>query len=234
VVCDAGVGLTPEVDGRTLHVSAGGLSNGLVLLRDDETGTYWNSFTGEGLAGPLAGKTMETFSLKRMRVGEAREKFTRVELLRSPISAYGRVWSRAVNGLTKGPEGFMPFFFRKSFDRQDPRREELELGLGVVAGGQARFYPASELAKRDTPFVDELGGTALVVDHDEQGLGRVEALGSADAPFEVWGRWYGFSVSFPACDVWTAPTVATAATPPELEPASDRAMAMLRAPCDSR
>jgi hypothetical protein len=234
VVCDAGVGLTPEVDGRTLHVSAGGLSNGLVLLRDDETGSYWNSFTGEALAGPLAGKSMPAFSLKRMRVSEARATRPGLEIMRSPISTYGRMWSRSVTGLMHTTNGFMPFYFRKSFDKQDARRDEFELGLGVVAGGQARFYPASELAKRTTPFVDELGGVALVVDHDEQGLGRVETLGNSDAAFEVWGRWYGFSVTFPKCDIWSAPTVAHGESPTDLDPVAGRSMALLRAPCDSR
>jgi len=179
VVCDSGVAFLPEVDGRQLHLSAGGLSNGVVILRDDETGSYWNAFTGEAVVGPLAGKSMEVFSLKRMRAGEARATRPDLVVLRAPTSAYGRVWSSLVNRLTRTPEGYMPSFFRKSFDREreDPRRRELELGLGVVAGGKARFYPASELAKRDTPFVDELGGVAIVVDHDEQGLGRVEAVG---------------------------------------------------------
>lgn len=236
VVCDSGVGLDPEVDGRPLHLSAGGLSNGVVILRDDETGSYWNSFTGEAVIGPLAGRSMEVFSLKRMRAGEARATHPDLVLLRAPTSLYGRVWSSLVSSLTRTPEGYMPAFFRKSFDREreDPRRRELELGLGVVAGGRARFYPASELMKRDSPFVDELGGVAIVVDHDEHGLGHVEPVGQVDPPFEVWGRWYGFSASFPACDVWTAPTLASGPAPALLDPPADRSMAMLRAPCDSR
>jgi uncharacterized protein DUF3179 len=236
VVCDSGVGLLPMVDGRRLHVSAGGLSNGVVMLRDDETGSYWNSLTGEAQIGPLSGKSMEIFGLKRMRAGEARATRPDLVVLRAPTSAYGRVWSTLVNSLTRTPEGYMPSFFRKSFDkeREDPRRRELELGLGVVSGGKARFYPASELAKRESPFVDELGGTAIVVDHDAHGLGHVEPIGQADAPFEVWGRWYGFSSSFPACDVWTAPTLASGPAPALLDSPADRSMAMLRAPCESR
>jgi hypothetical protein len=235
VVCDSGVGIDPVVDGRRLHVSAGGLSNGVVILRDDETGSYWNAFTGEAVIGPLAGKSMEVFSLKRMRAGDARATRPGLVVMRAPTSAYGRVWSRLVSSLTRTPDGYMPAFFRKSFDkeREDPRRRELELGLGVVAGGRARFYPASELAKRDSPFVDELGGVAIVVDHDEHGLGRVEPVGQVEPPFEVWGRWYGFSSSFPACEVWTAPTLASGPSPSQLD-SPDRSMAMLRAPCDSR
>ena len=42
-MCNTGVGLTPIVDGTLHHFSAGGLCDGLVLLIDDETRTYWEA-----------------------------------------------------------------------------------------------------------------------------------------------------------------------------------------------
>ncbi len=55
VICNTGVGMTPVVDGAVHHFSAGGLYDGLVLLIDDETGTYWTTspaprFTGRSKA----------------------------------------------------------------------------------------------------------------------------------------------------------------------------------------
>ena len=108
VVCDSAVALTPVVDGRVLHVSAGGLSNGVVLLRDDETGTYWNIFTGEGLAGPLAGRTMATLPVARMRVAEARATRPELELVRADTSAWGRLWTRAVESYARTTEATCP------------------------------------------------------------------------------------------------------------------------------
>lgn len=43
VICNTGVAMTPLLDGAVHHFSAGGLYNGLVLLVDDETGTYWTT-----------------------------------------------------------------------------------------------------------------------------------------------------------------------------------------------
>jgi len=55
VVCNTGVGLTPQIGEQVHHFSAGGLYNGLVLLIDDETRTYWDHITGEAVHGPLSG-----------------------------------------------------------------------------------------------------------------------------------------------------------------------------------
>ena len=43
------------VDETLFHFSAGGLFNGLVLLIDDETRTYWDHITGEAVHGPRTG-----------------------------------------------------------------------------------------------------------------------------------------------------------------------------------
>src|SRR6185436_546369 len=70
VVCDVAMAVTPVVDGVLLHLSAGGLSNGVMLARDDETGTYWD-ITGEAVAGPLAGKQLSTWPIERTNVRAA-------------------------------------------------------------------------------------------------------------------------------------------------------------------
>lgn len=230
VVCESAVALTPVVDGRALHVSAGGLSNGVMLMRDDETGTYWNFFTGEGLTGPLAGRSMETIPVVRMRLAEARATRPQLELVRAGTSLYGRLWSRGVASITRTPSGYMPGFFLRSFDHHDERRVELELGLGVVADGCARFYPACEIAKRGGPFLDRVGATTVRVAPDAQGVARAELVDAGTEPFYVWGRWYGFAASFPGCDVWSA-SVPAQATAAEVAPDP---VAGLRAPAAGR
>jgi hypothetical protein len=64
VVFDAGSGtgavFSREVEGRVLNfklATPGGLSD--ARLVDDETGTIWAAFTGQGLEGPLAGVQLE-------------------------------------------------------------------------------------------------------------------------------------------------------------------------------
>jgi hypothetical protein len=213
VVCDAGMGLTPLVDGRLLHLSAGGLSNGVVIARDDETGTYWNCFTGEGLAGPLAGRLLETWPIERSRAAAAIEAAPELPLARSSqIGVHGRIWSWMVTSVARGDDGHMPGFFRKTLPPADQRRPELELGLGVVIDGVARFYPATELDGLDADELDDaLAGRQIAVgrSHDEATWDARTADGAR--PFQVWGRWYGFAATFPGCDVYSssAPTLAS-------------------------
>jgi hypothetical protein len=205
VVCDSGMGITPIVDGRTLHVSAGGLSNGVVLARDDETGTFWSLFTGEALAGPLAGKQMEVWPIERTSVQAALKSEPDLAVVRSQISAFGRNWSRWVTHITRDDEGYMPFFFRRSLSPADERRGELDLGLGVVIDGEARFYPAAELAQmKDDAFEDSLGATTLAIQRSGDGRTWDARRSDGTRVFQVWGRWYGFAGTFPKCELFAA------------------------------
>ncbi|MGB1288890.1 MAG: hypothetical protein ACPG7F_20320, partial [Aggregatilineales bacterium] len=47
--------MMPIIDGKVHHFHAGGLYNGLILLRDAETGSYWDHITGEAVYGALKG-----------------------------------------------------------------------------------------------------------------------------------------------------------------------------------
>lgn len=56
VMCHAGVQLNPRVGDQLLTLELGGLYNGMAILKDVETGTYWELMTGTGLHGPLQGQ----------------------------------------------------------------------------------------------------------------------------------------------------------------------------------
>src|ERR1022692_3285305 len=50
------------MDGRELHFHLAGINNQNFLMRDEETGTYWQQITGEAIAGPLKGQRLELIS----------------------------------------------------------------------------------------------------------------------------------------------------------------------------
>lgn len=64
MVCHAGVGLHPRVDGQTLNFSCGGIYRGRSLLIDDESESYWD---------PLAGEYLDSKGPRRARTGGAHE-----------------------------------------------------------------------------------------------------------------------------------------------------------------
>ena len=47
-----------EVDGLRLTFHLAGINNQNFLMRDEETGTYWQQISGRAVSGPLAGRTL--------------------------------------------------------------------------------------------------------------------------------------------------------------------------------
>jgi hypothetical protein len=51
-----------DVDGLTLTFHLAGINNQNFLMRDEETGTYWQQISGAAISGPLAGKHLTLVS----------------------------------------------------------------------------------------------------------------------------------------------------------------------------
>ena len=60
--------MTPSIDGVTHTFAEHGLYDGLFLMRDEETGTFWDHLTGEAVYGPGVGTTLEIANLLHSRV----------------------------------------------------------------------------------------------------------------------------------------------------------------------
>ena len=46
------------VNGRVLHFHLAGINNQNFIMRDEETGSWWQQVTGEAIQGPLKGQTL--------------------------------------------------------------------------------------------------------------------------------------------------------------------------------
>ena len=47
------------VDGRVLHFHLAGINNQNFIMRDEETGSWWQQITGEAILGPLKGTRLK-------------------------------------------------------------------------------------------------------------------------------------------------------------------------------
>ena len=155
------------VDGEIHHFSAGGLYNGLVLLIDDETLTYWDHMTGEALHGPLAGRVLPRWSLQHTTVGAALENDPSLQVLRPRPASLVALLMRWLHRSTIGKKGFLPPGFRKTMAEVDPRMPEMEQGLGVMSDGQARFFATRDIG-------DGIDGSREVIERDFKGVPRDE------------------------------------------------------------
>lgn len=116
MVCNSGVGLTPTLDSTEHHFSAGGLYDGLVLLIDDETESYWDHITGEAVHGPLAGRKLEIWPLEYTTAGSADPELPIAKVpLMSPVAVAMRLATRKT-----GASGTFPPMFKGTMAPVDP------------------------------------------------------------------------------------------------------------------
>ena len=207
-MCNSGVGLTPTVDSRVHHFSAGGLYNGLVLLIDDESKTYWDHITGAAVHGPLTGAQLDQWGIQMTTAGALKEqepKRQESDLL--VYRSHPSLWSRALGWFMNLPflSAKFPPGFRRTMSDVDTRLDEMSIGLGVVTRSTQRFYPKDRIGVEiGAGIEDEIDGRELRVQ-----IGELDAVPSAvwsdgTRPLQLFSRWYGFSLTYPGCEVYSA------------------------------
>ena len=209
-MCNSGVGLTPVVNGKLHHFSAGGLYNGLILLIDDETRSYWDHISGQGLHGELAGQQMEMWGIEQHAVGTLREREPQLRLL----MARSTWWTRLMVWLTGLWQGKLPPGFRMTMDHTDDRLAEMAMGLGITEGEgvfipfdaivAASAAPAPTAQSPSTPIVEPAitlpwqNRDLKVFLDSESGIPRAEYADGSQPP-QLFSRWYGYVRAYPRC-----------------------------------
>ncbi|MCP4197771.1 MAG: DUF3179 domain-containing protein [Proteobacteria bacterium] len=194
------------MDGKILHMSAGGLYDGLVLLLDGETKTYWNHITGEALHGPMAGRRLEMWGIEITTVGDTQERYPGLLLLRSKLGLGGRLMSFMARNMMKGK---FPPWFRGTMGHSDTRLEEMTMGLGVITDTTKRFYPLEQIRGGVEDKIDER--TVQISVDKETGVPCAVRTDGV-RPIQLFTRWYGFSYTYPHCDIFQAAHFETSAS----------------------
>ena len=199
-VCNTAMGFIPVIEGRVHQFRPGGLYNGLIMLQDDETNTYWNHISGEAMYGPLLGKQLEPFNLDITTVKAESQRSNPAPVHLSKLKLMDRIFTWTFHRRKKiAGKGLIPFFFKWAMPEVDGRLPKLEQGLGVMINKQARFYPV-KFVKHG--IEDELAGQKLTISIDEI-AGVPHAIAKdGSRPIQLLTRWYGFSLTFPDCDIY--------------------------------
>lgn len=188
-----------------LHFSLGGLLDGLILLIDDETGSYWDPIAGVALTGPLAGRQVPVFPVEITTVGAALAADPELEVARArlrwwdPFTWFTRFFARRMEKWVLFPPGF-----RQTLSTADDRRPEMEMGLGVMLDGTARFYPLNHIGEG----IEEVhGGRRLRITRNPVDRMPRAEWEDGTRPFQLASRWYGFSRMYRGCEVHQLPAV---------------------------
>ena len=187
------------VNGNVHHFAAAGLYNGLALLRDEESGTFWDHITGEALHGPLAGAQLDIWGVEITTVEAARAEYKTLELHHSDHHSLKKWLMGAFLGRGKGvvhtPRKLMPLF-RKTMQDVDDRLPEMTQGLGIFEGTQGVFYPMDQIPPEGVR--DLWQGRAIIV---RKGVidkipFAVYEEDQSSRPMQLLMRWYGFCLTF--------------------------------------
>jgi hypothetical protein len=193
------------IQDRLHHFGPRGLYNGLILLGDDETGSYWDHITGECVYGPMKGERLNTFPIDHTTVTRALKNWPDLQIAFS----HPPLWIRLLSPLMSKRmqrKGFFPPGFRKTMSLVDTRLPEMASGLGVIAGEVQRFYPVETIKAVGGQIQDEVEGQRIrvYIDPDDQVPHAIYINGTdVHSPVQLFSRWYGFYLTYPACDIYS-------------------------------
>jgi Protein of unknown function (DUF3179) len=141
------------VNGRALHFYLAGINNQNFLMRDRETGTWWQQITGKALYGPLQGATLELVPSDELTFGQWKSEVSNGKVLAEVpkyIKEYDSNWEPEVAKL--------PVVI--SFPGTELKSRDVVVGLEI--DGPGRAYPWDTLVKQ-SPVMDHVQGMPLLI-----------------------------------------------------------------------
>ncbi len=173
--------MTPSIDGNVHRFAEHGLYNGLFLMRDEESGTYWDHMTGEAVYGPLVGSTLEVSYLMQSTVAQVLGRDSEALIA---LSDQGRAMrtdeQMTLGGLLGSIGGRLSRLFSSTVEEEDDRRPTMDLGMGIWDGEEARYYPYDRITADGNAVLDNFAGRRVVVYLDPSAYALAAAYIDAD------------------------------------------------------
>jgi hypothetical protein len=144
------------VDGRVLHFHLAGINNQNFIMRDDETGSWWQQVTGKAIFGPLQGKHLKPVFHDELTFATWKREESQGRVLRPDERTVAR-------------QEYETADWEQRMERvpvatllQDESLGKRVLVVGITIKGSAKAYPFTALQKQN-PIIDSVGGTPLVI-----------------------------------------------------------------------
>jgi hypothetical protein len=174
--CNTGMVFDPTIDGQILHFRRRGSYDGLLLIWDHETNSYWQHITGECLHGSSLGKKLQPITTTRqMSAIEAVARHDKSLLLTSPLTAEQEKLAVSMEKMRSNPERVEAFIV-STIAQEDTRRPRFELGLGVWKTiHQSSFFPLMLLHRHDNAVITDFDGRRLLIYQSPEAIAPVAA-----------------------------------------------------------
>ena len=141
------------MNGRALHFYLAGINNQNFLMRDKETGTWWQQITGKAIYGSLKGASLELVLSDELTFGEWKSEVSGGKVL-AEVPKYGKDY----DGNWEPETAKYPVVI--SFPGTELKSRDVVVGLEM--DGPGRAYPWDTLVKQ-SPVVDRVNGKPLLV-----------------------------------------------------------------------
>lgn len=232
MVCNTGVGLAPTVNGEIHHFDARGLYNGLTLLWDRESDSWWNHITGYAVYGPLMGHRLEVSNVLHSTVAQTLDNFPNAVIAISGTAPRRR---RRWTGVLDRLGSRLSSLFKSTISSEDDRLPDMDVGIGVWTDDIQRYYSMDIVTEQSGFLIDELDGRNIAVYFDPtahvlaatyteatEGHWEEDDLvfnngttirngvvvdgdgirSTTEHPLQLFTRWYGFALTFPETEVF--------------------------------
>jgi uncharacterized protein DUF3179 len=122
-----------EVDGLKLTFHLAGINNQNFLMRDEETGTYWQQISGAAVSGPLAGRMLKLIPADELTFGLWKAEQPRGTVLKD-VAAYASEYAPMDWDVKMKKAPTVLSYARPGVGPRD-------LMLGIHSFGAARAFP---------------------------------------------------------------------------------------------
>ncbi len=140
--------------GKTLTFRLAGINNQNFLMRDEETGSYWQQVTGRAISGPLSGTALELLSTDETTFALFRDEQPQGTVLQ-PVGEFAKQYAPKDWDVRMAKA-------RTVLDFPQSGVEPRELILGAQLGNASRAWPSTRVL--DAKVVqDRVGETPVVL-----------------------------------------------------------------------
>jgi Protein of unknown function (DUF3179) len=142
----------PVVNGQQLKFKLAGINNQNFIMRDEETGSWWQQISGEAIQGKLKGQKLENVAMDEISFTVFKRENPNGRVLRPNDGKIEDAdWEAQV--------AKMPVRVSRELDKTlEPRT----LVVGLEINGQSKAYPFTAIEKQ-SPILDSLGGKEVVI-----------------------------------------------------------------------
>jgi Protein of unknown function (DUF3179) len=164
-----------------LHFHLAGINNQNFLMRDEETGSYWQQVTGAAIAGPLKGAQLALVSQDELSFALWKKEQPNGTVL-APMPRYAGKYEKAT---WEKEVAKLPTVIHGTKGTLDDR----ETIIGVAINGTAQAFPLTKLTAQSPVLLDVVGGEPLMLVLGPDGKSvRVFSRKVADQDREFYGH----------------------------------------------